>query len=280
MNLHRLPTLADTLALLQSDHSVRPLAGGTDLIVQQRNNPLAIPTFAMIDHLPELREIDCREDAFRIGACVRIGELMSHPAIASRLSWLTRALTDFASPQIRNRATIGGNIANGSPTADTVPMFLVLDADLDLVSAEGSRTVPLRSFFTGYKKNILRKGEIIGAIVIPPADTSSETPVMWRKIALRNALAIAKVGVAGRMQVSGGRIVSLAVAVSAMSEYPRRLDAFESALRGTEPDTVTPRLIRDLCAVDLTPITDFRSDADYRMEILVRLLHRWIRRNL
>lgn len=269
----------DTLAALlraarDARGPVRYLAGGTDVAVQRRAGGLPEAHTLLLWGLPELIGVDERDGLVRIGAATTVARILASSLVKERLPLLTESLALFASPQIRSMATLGGNICNGSPTADTVPPLLVLDAEVEIVCAEGSRVLPLSSFFTGYKRNVLRKGEILSAVLIRTGGLD-RFRAFYRKVGARTTLTIAKLSVAIAMRPQGGgssAVEELRVAVGSLTEYPRRLTALERLLRGVDPDDVGAAKIEEVVRSEITPISDFRSDAAYRGQVCVNLI--------
>lgn len=250
------------------------LAGGTDLGVTRHAGTLPEGRTLCLWGIPELARIEESEGVLRIGAAVTIASLLESSAVREGLPLLVEALSCFASPQIRSLATLGGNICNGSPTADTVPPLLAMEAELELSSPGASRRLPLASFFTGYKKNVLRRGEIVAAVLVRSSGLRGYR-TYYRKVGSRAGMTIAKLSVAAaaRARTAEPRILDeLRVAVGSLNEYPRRLPALEALLRGRDPAEVGAPLIEEAVRSQITPITDFRSDADYRARVCVDLI--------
>ena len=268
-------TLAELLrAARDLPGRVHYLAGGTDLAVQRRAGSLPEAHTLCLWGLPELTGIEERGATLRIGACTTVAEILAAPAVRDGLPLLCDSLAFFASPQIRSMATLGGNICNGSPTADTVPPLLVLDAEVEIAHAEGTRLLPLASFFTGYKRNVLRQGEIVAAVLVHSGRLDGYR-CSYRKVGARATMTIAKLSVALAWRPRGvrsGAPEDLCVAVGSLTEYPRRLWALEDLLRGRDPADVGAARIEEAVRSEITPISDFRSDADYRAQACVNLI--------
>ncbi len=247
------------------------LAGGTDINVQIQKKIIQPAEIIYINRIPEMRELKLENDTISIGATVTFMELLESDLIAKHLSMMQQSLKDFASPLLQSIATIGGNIANGSPTADIMPLLLICDAKLELLSENGIRTVDMRDFYYGYKKNVLEDGEIIFRILID-AGTQHDTKFFYRKVAARNALTISKASIAILSKRYNDRIDDIRIAAGSLNEYARRLPKTEDYLAGKKRSEVSPPELRDILSKEITPISDLRSDSEYRFEVFFNLL--------
>jgi len=194
--------------------------------------------------------------------------------IQNYLPSLPTALDYFASPLLQTSATIGGNIANGSPTADVMPLLLVLDARLELLSAAGSRKVVVSEFYTGYKKNIMQSDEIISKIIISK-NAEKDWRFFYEKVGARKTLTIAKVALAGLKKVEDGKITGIKLAVGSLNEYARRLPKMENYLLGKTLLEIDADEIDEILKQEITPITDLRSDQEYRFRVCANLLKKF-----
>ncbi len=251
------------------------LAGGTDLNVQIRKNMIQPSEIIYINRIPEMREIAAQNDVIAIGATVTFMELLESALIEEHFPLLQTALKNFASPLLQSTATLGGNIANGSPTADVMPLLLVLDARLELLSPEEIRTVDIKDFYHGYKKNLLKKGEIIFRILIDK-DAQTGRRFFYRKVASRKSLTISKASIAILSGWDSNRIQSIKISAGSLNEYARRLPETESLLTGKSRSEIFLEDLRDTLSKEITPITDLRSDSEYRFEVFFNLLIRHI----
>lgn len=263
--------LAEALRLLADDPNVwQPFAGGTDLMVLLEAGKLAHKQFISLWQLPELRGITITDDHVTLGAMTTYSQMQAHPILQSEFPLLCQAASWTGSVAIQNRGTIGGNIANASPAADSLPALLVYEAELELVSASGARWVSYQSFHTGYKQMALRSDEIIKAIRLPRATAP------WlqhsRKVGTRKAQAIAKVCIAVLAQITDNTIHDLRLAFGSVAPVPLRCGQTEAVLRGRTIDAV---IIQDACAAltrEIVPIDDLRSTATYRSRVAGNLL--------
>ena len=248
------------------------LAGGTDINVMKKKGMIKeADNIIYINHLKELKSIKMDDNYIRIGALSTYNNILNSDIINKHLPFFVKSLSTFASPLIQTLATIGGNIANASPTNDVSPLLLVLDAKLILKSISGEREVFLKDFYTGYKKTVLKKNEIIKEIIVP-MDAQSDYIPFYNKVASRNILAISKLSLAGLKKTDNNIITDIKIAVGSLNEYPRRLFKTENYLKNLSISNVDFSEIRNLLELEITPITDFRSDKNYRFEVCQNLL--------
>jgi CO/xanthine dehydrogenase FAD-binding subunit len=263
--------LAEALRLLANAPNVwQPFAGGTDLMVLLEAGKLAHKQFISLWHLPELRGITINDDFITLGAMTTYSQMQAHPILQSEFPLLCQAASWTGSVAIQNRGTIGGNIANASPAADSLPALLVYEAELELVSANNSRWVSYQSFHTGYKHTAMRSDELIKSIRLP------RTTANWiqhtRKVGTRKAQAIAKVCIAALAQIENDMIQDIRLAFGSVAPVPVRCVQTEAALRQRAMDDAA---ISDACAAlarEITPIDDVRSTAEYRLRVAGNLL--------
>jgi len=267
-----LPETADELAALCLAHRGATLvAGGTDLglRITKALQPLGATIF--LHRCTELQQVTGAAGEIRIGAGVSIAQLQRamagpHPALAAFLD-------RFASPQIRAMATLGGNIANGSPIADTPPALIALGARLHLRRGTARREVALEDFYTGYRQLDLAPGEFIEAVTIPARAPGLR---IW-KISKRFDQDISTLSLALNIDLAAGRIAGARIALGGMAAVPKRAHALETALAGQMPDEATFAALAPLLAEDFAPISDFRGSAGYRMAVARNLLIRYAR---
>lgn len=268
-------TLSEALEMLaEGAADVMPLAGGTNLISDIRSGRRRPGILMNIAGLDELHGIHQRDGHLVVGSGVTIAELLDDHLIAEHGSVLKDAAAIFANPLVRNRATLGGNLADASPAADTAPALLVLGAEVELVSKEESRWVPLDEFFVGVRDTVRRPEELLAAVRWPvPRPRSAGA---FRKLGLRKADAITVLSAAVMVEVgSDGRCRLARIALGAVAPRPIRVQDAEELLRAK---VATPTLIAEaarLAAGAACPIDDIRGSADYRrkvMDVVVRRL--------
>ena len=248
----------------------KPFAGGTDLMVLLEAGKLPHRKFLSIWKLSELREIEVTPDYVTLGALTTYTEVRRHDILAAEFSLLCRAAAETGSVATQNRGTLGGNIANASPAADSPPALLVYDAELDLVSANGSRWVPYHGFWSGYKQIGLRPDELIRRIRLARGKLGWKH--YYRKVGTRRAQAISKVCFAAAARIDAGRIADVRIALGSVAPTVLRAVATENALRGEKPTPAILRSAQDVLAREIVPIDDMRSTARYRLRIAQNLL--------
>lgn len=255
----------------------RPLAGGTDLMVQMTGE-IGEPPERVLDiwGLDELRGIAVEADALVFGALTTYTELRRSPLVAEFVPALVEAAATIGAAQIQNRGTLGGNVANASPAGDTLPVLLALGAEIVLGSAAGERTVAADDFWTGYRTTALRPDELVVRIRVPLA---TDRAVRFRKIGTRRAQAISKVvmALAWRATTDEDPWTEVRLALGSVAATTIRAGRAESVLEGARPTRDTADAAVAALMAELEPIDDVRSTADYRRAVAGRVLHRLIR---
>ena len=246
------------------------LAGGTDIYPQHVGRTIAPPVID-IGGLSELRGIEPTGDGYRIGALTRWADVAA-AELPACFDGLRTAAREVGSVQVQNAATVGGNLCNASPAADSIPPFLTLDASVELTSSHGRRVVPLDAFLIGYRTTALRPDELLTAVLIPGG--LEEARSGFSKLGLRRYLVISVVMVAVAVVVDrNARVADARVAVGACSPVAQRLSSLESALVGRSLSEVdAPAIVGHLST--LSPIDDVRASADYRLEAAAVLVSR------
>jgi CO/xanthine dehydrogenase FAD-binding subunit len=256
-------TLAEAYALLdRAPH--RPVAGGTDLLVQITGE-LGDPPERMLDiwHLDELRGIRMESNALVIGALTTYAELRRSPLVAEFLPAFAEAAATIGAAQIQNRGTLGGNVMNASPAGDMLPLLLACDAELVAGTAHGERRIAAREFWPRYRQTALEPTELLLRIGIP---LPTGRQLRYRKVGTRRAQAISKVVMALAFQADD----------DAWREVRLALDT-EAVLEGAAPSEAVADRAASTLASEINPIDDVRSSADYRRAVAARVLHRLIR---
>ena len=249
-----------------------PIAGGTDVMVQYSAGKLSARKLVSIANLTELQTIDVLPDEIRIGAGCTYSSLRSHNVIAAEFSLLASAARWTGGIANQNRGTLGGNIVNASPAADSLPALLAYEAELILISVRGERRVPYLGFHTGYKKMQLAPDELIRAVCLR-REFSSYLHYA-RKVGARNAQAISKVCVAavGRLGVNQLLVEDIRIALGSVAPVPIRLTEVERLVKGKPIDAELLRLVRSAVASAIQPIDDIRSTARYRAAVAGNLV--------
>ena len=261
-------SLAEALALRGRDY--RPMAGGTDLMVMLAAGKLAHTRYVNLWSVPELRGIEVTPDAITLGALTTYTELQAHPTLRAELPMLCQAGSETGGVAIQNRGTLGGNIANASPAADSPPALLAYGADVELVSERGARWVPYDSFHTGYKQMILAEDELVSRVRLPRRQGTRVH--FYRKVGPRKAQAISKVCFAACADVEGARILEVRIALGGVAPTIPRCKRTEAVLREHLASPDATRLAKEALATEIAPIDDVRSNARYRRKVCENLL--------
>jgi xanthine dehydrogenase FAD-binding subunit len=267
-------TLKEALATMARKNVV-PLAGGTDVLVRLHDTAYETwPELLILERLRPLRKVAVVETAVKLGPLVTFSEIEKSSVLRRYAPQLVQAASTAGSAQIRNRATIGGNLANGSPAGDLLPPLYVLSAKLELSSSRGKRHVSIGDFFKGPGETVLKRNELITSVLIE----KSAKHGFFLRLAARRALAISKVSVAVSVSLRRGKVQSAKIALGAVAptvvralrteEYLLHKDLGEDSIRGA---------CRTV-AGEVEPIDDIRSDADYRREMTGVLLGRVLTR--
>ncbi|MEP6635959.1 MAG: xanthine dehydrogenase family protein subunit M [Acidobacteriota bacterium] len=267
-------SLDDALAVLAREPGEwKPFAGGTDLMVLLEAGKLAHKNYVNIWNLKELRGIEVTGDQVSIGALSTYTEIQAHAVLRKEFPMLCQAASETGGLAIQNRGTLGGNIVNASPAADSPPALLVYDAELELVSTQGVRRVPYHSFYTGYKQMIIRADEMLSRVFLPR--TGDDLRHHYRKVGTRKAQAISKICFAATARTNGDRLEDVRLAFGSVAPLPIRCMKTEAALRG-KPLADLPAEGRRRLAEEISPINDMRSTADYRLAVSLNLLEQFL----
>jgi OHCU decarboxylase len=264
-------TLNGVLSLLAHEPGEwLPIAGGTDVMVQYSAGKLPARKLVSIWNLPELRRIEISEDEIRIGAGCTYTDLREHELINREFSLLSMSASWTGGIANQNRGTIGGNIVNASPAADSLPALMLYDTDLLLASARGERRLPYANFHTNYRKTQLAADELIRAICLKRQFSGYYSHA--RKVGARNAQAIAKVCLAGLGRLASGVIDDLRLAVGSVAPIPMRLTETELIVKGNRIDPHLIQLAKTAAAAEVRPIDDIRSTSRYRAAVVGNLV--------
>jgi CO/xanthine dehydrogenase FAD-binding subunit len=264
-------SLADALALLNNEPGVwKPFAGGTDLMVLLEAGKLDHRNYVNIWGLRELRGIEVNDSHVTLGALTTYTEVQANPVLRSEFPMLCQAASETGGLAIQNRGTLGGNIVNASPAADSPPALLAYDAEIELVSARGSRRLAYQGFHTGYKQMHIAPDELLVRIRMPR--NTADMTHYYRKVGTRKAQAISKVCFAAVGRIDNAQIVETRMAVGSVAPVVLRCVQTENLLRGRKIDDETIRIASDSLAREISPIDDIRSTAKYRLQVAKNLL--------
>ncbi len=276
-NYYRVTSLNEALKLVNELEDFKVVAGGTDLVMDLKIKRYIPKNIIDISRVKELDYIVDEGDKIRIGALTRLQEIVDSPIIREKAYVLAEAVNQMASWQIRNMATIGGNLCNASPAADTAPPLYVLNAELKLISVEGERIVPVTKFFHGPRKTELKKNELLAEIIIPVEKDAGASAI---KLGRRNAFTLSIVAVATLVKVSDNKFADVRVALNSVAPTPVRAPSVEKALIDKEVSLEAVEEASKLVVNDIKPISDVRASADYRREMSIVLTRDSLLRSL
>jgi CO/xanthine dehydrogenase FAD-binding subunit len=268
-------SLTEALGLLAAEPGTwQPFAGGTDLMVLLEAGKLSHKQFFSLSKLDDLRGIEVTAGAVILGALTTYSEVQRHPMLQSEFPLLCAAARETGSIATQNRGTLGGNIMNASPAADSPPALLVYDAHIETISSRDVRWQPYDGFHTSYKKMQIAPDELLRAIRLPRRGTAWMQ--YYRKVGTRKAQAISKVCFAGAAQVKAGKIAEIRIGLGSIAPIVLRASKTENMLRGAK---VTPEIVAEAKTTlsrEISPIDDIRSTARYRLRIAQNLLEEFL----
>ena len=249
----------------------RPLAGGTDVMVLLSSGKLTHTKWVDISGVEELRQVRADERTFEMGALTTYTGVRRHPLLSRELPMLAQAASETGGIAIQNRGTLGGNIGNASPAADSPPALLAYGAEVVLVSRRGERTVPYATFHTAYKRTVAAPDELVARILVSRGDPGRVH--YYRKVGPRRAQAISKVCFAGCADRDGARVRDVKIALGGVAPVPvRALEAEQAIVAGEPFERVSEALGRAIA-----PIDDVRSTSAYRRRVADNLLRDFLR---
>lgn len=263
--------LEDAIAFKAAHPKAVVVAGGTELGVWHNKRGADPATLLSLARIPGLNEIAARSDRIRIGANVTFAQIERE--LLPLLPAFGPIVRRFGSPQIRAVATLAGNIVNGSPIADSLPLLMVLDAELDIVGPRGRRTRSINGFYTGYKSKDLADDELLTACTFTLPEDNERLRLY--KVSRRNDLDIATFGAAIRISEIGGTITSAALAYSGVAPVVIRLPQTEKALVGQPFDESLMRAAGRMARNEISPITDVRGGRDFRLQLAENILRKF-----
>jgi aerobic carbon-monoxide dehydrogenase medium subunit len=267
--------MEDAIAALQANDEPYLLAGGTDLLIGMKTN--AVKPKCLID-LKGIPGIDCIEydNGFKLGALTTVRDVEVSPLIREKIPALSEAAGTLGSIQIRNRATIGGNLCHGSPAADMAAILLAMNCELQIATGNGAKTIGLDQFFTGPNSTVLNRNEVLAQIIIPKE--IEQFKGIYLKHGPRKAMDIGIVNIAILLDadVSSGFCNQIMIALGAVAPRPIRAKKAEALLNANR---LTPELIQEAAEAasdEATPISDFRASAGYRKDLVKNLVAKGI----
>jgi len=270
-NYFRPNTIEETLRLMSKfGAQSKILVGGTDLTSGVRSGKIILPeNIIEIGHVKELNFIDDAADIVNVGATTKLSEIISSPIIKSKVPILAEAVSSLASFQVRSMETIGGNLCNASPAADTAPPLLVLDAMIEVMNIKSKRRIPIDQFFTGPSKTAAGPDEIVTKIQIPKQQPTDRWDFV--KLGRRKALTLSIISIAALAKIVDNRFQDVKIALGAVAPTPLRAKKAETFLKGrsASEDVIdeASQIVRD----EINPISDVRASKEYRREMAYTL---------
>lgn len=264
-------TIGEASALLvQYNGEAELLGGGTDLIIGMKERTLTPKYVISLEKVPGIEGITYDESrGLWIGAMTKMRTIERSSVVRERYTALVEGAEEVGSIQIRNLATLGGNIAHGSPAADTAAALLVLDAQVNIANGDDERTVPIADFFLGPGQTVLRTGEILTGFSMPPRSANSGSQYLKHKI--RQVMDLAFVGVATSVNLNNGTVADTKIGLAAVAPKPIRATDAESILTGNSVSDEILRQAAAAAAAQSSPISDLRCTAEHRREIVAAL---------
>jgi len=270
-------SVAEALSLLANEpRKWKPFAGGTDLMVLLEAAKLSHRDYLNIWPLNELRFITVDKSQVTLGALSTYTDVQANEVLRTEFPMLCQAASETGGLAIQNRGTLGGNIINASPAADSPPALLAYDAQLELSSNGGTRWVSYNGFHTGYKQMGIRYDELLTRIRLP------RTPGLthyYRKVGTRKAQAISKVCLAGVLRLRASEVEDVRIALGSVAPIPLRCERTENVLRGRNLDSALIQTATEELAAEISPIDDIRSTKDYRLRVSQNLLADFLTRS-
>jgi CO/xanthine dehydrogenase FAD-binding subunit len=263
--------LGKAISLLKEHRDkAKLLAGGTDLIVRMKKRAITPRVVIDLNRISELSFMEMRGDMLCIGAGTRLTEILQSKLIQEKAGILVEAIRVLASPGIRNRATIGGNLCNASPTGDTAPPLLALDASVKLEGPGGERVVPLSQFFTGHWETVRSVDEVMTEVTIP----RKKGRYAFLKIGKRKGFTQSIVSVAVFANIVDGRFEDVRVSLGAVAETPIINKKTEALLKGAKITQDNIERASEAVKAELEPPSNIRASAEYRKEMASLLVKR------
>jgi CO/xanthine dehydrogenase FAD-binding subunit len=268
--------LRDALSLLAGEPGFwQPFAGGTDLMVLLEAGKLAHKNYLNIWNLAELGGIEVSDSQVSLGALTTYTEVQANPTLREEFPMLCQAASETGGLAIQNRGTLGGNIVNASPAADSPPALLAYNAEVELLSVRGSRWVPYKTFHLGYKQTIMQPDELLARVRLPRLWPNAIH--YYRKVGTRKAQAISKICFAATARINEGMIEMIRIALGSVAPVPLRCDKTEEVLQGKKLDDSAIEQARQVLSREIVPIDDIRSTKDYRLKVSLNVLENFLR---
>ena len=271
------PTTLTEASRLFAEERAQLLAGGTDLVIGMKAYTETPTSVISLQKIPGMAGITIEADSsINIGAMTKVREVELSDDIQQHYTALAEGASEIGSIQIRNLATVGGNIAHASPAADMVAGLLVADAQVDIASADSERSVPIDKLFTGPGQTVLTPGEIITRFRLPSPTSGSH----YIKHKIREVMDLAFIGVAAAVNLDNGTITNARIGLAAVAPTPIRSTEAEDLLKGNEPTAELLEQAGEAAAAGCSPISDLRCSAEHRREMVNVLTKRTLQHAL
>lgn len=269
-------SLSEALGVLAGEPGIwQPFAGGTDLMVLLEAGKLAHKNYLNIWNLAELRGIEVSDNQVSLGALTTYTEVQANKTLREEFPMLCQAASETGGLAIQNRGTLGGNIVNASPAADSPPALLAYNAEVELLSVRGSRWVPYSTFHLGYKQTIMQPDELLARVRLPRL--WPDAIHYYRKVGTRKAQAISKICFAATARMNEGIIDMIRIALGSVAPVPLRCSKTEEVLQGKQLDDRLSEQAREVLSSEIVPIDDIRSTKDYRLKVSLNVLENFLR---
>jgi carbon-monoxide dehydrogenase medium subunit len=267
--------MEDAIAALQANDEPYLLAGGTDLLIGMKTRAVQPKCLIDLKGIPDLDGIEY-DDGFKLGALTTVRDVEVSPLIREKIPALSEAAGTLGSIQIRNRATIGGNLCHGSPAADMAAILLAMNCEVKIATGNGARTIGLDQFFIAPNRTALQPNEILGQLIIPKE--IEQFKGIYLKHGPRKAMDIGMVNIAILLDADAGSGLcnQIMIALGAVAPRPIRAKKAEALLNGNKLKPETIQKAAEAAAGEATPITDFRASAGYRKDLVENLVARGI----
>jgi CO/xanthine dehydrogenase FAD-binding subunit len=263
--------LDEALHVLSREPGIwQPFAGGTDLMVLLEAGKLPHKNYLNIWNLNELRGIEVTDEHVTLGSLTTYTDVRSHEVLRKEFPMLCQAASETGGLAIQNRGTLGGNIVNASPAADSPPALLAYDAELELISVNGERWLPYHGFHTGYKQMVRRPDELLARIRLPRA--TGNLHQYYRKVGTRKAQAISKICLAATARMEDKVVADVRIVFGSVAPIPLRCLKTEETLRRLELDQGSIDKAKVALSREIVPIDDIRSTKNYRLKVSINLL--------
>jgi len=267
--------LREALEMMSDRPEAIPLAGGTDLLVQMKEEHRPVQALLGLKRVPEVHQF-ALNGTLTFGSAVTVGQIAANPQIQQDYTALAMGAGLIGSVQIRNMATVGGNLCNAAPSADTAPPLLVLGAQAVIASSRGERTISLEAFFVGPGQTVLQPGELLKEVIVPRLPDGSGS--FYVRHTPRARMDIAVVGVAAAITLNAdGATIDARLALGAVASVPMRATAAETLLRGHSLSDELLQEVGATAAQEAKPIDDLRASAEYRRHLVNVLTQRALR---